>query len=127
MKKPLLAFAFLSFSLVTAAEVSCETVQEGIKKIRCKYMEMSQDKSRQVSFQWVSPDNPADNRVKTITVPAGHISVFDYRYFGGRAEGKWVISVTELDTNKSVSTEYMKDSNAEVAVSSTDESVLEER
>jgi hypothetical protein len=118
--KTALLITIATLSSLAAAEVTCETVQTSIKKIRCKYLALAQEKPRQVTFKWVSPDNKADNRTKVHTIPPGHISVFDYRYFSGRSEGKWTISVTENSSQKSVSTEYLKDSNAEVMIESTD-------
>lgn len=112
MRKILPVLALLVTTL-TAAEVVCTTIQANIKKIRCKYMALAQEVPRDVTFNWTSPDNPADNRTKTHTIPAGHVSVYDDRYFSGRSEGRWRIEVVEKDNTK-VSTEYIKDSNAEV-------------
>lgn len=112
MKKILPVLALLVTTL-TAAEVVCTTVQANIKKIRCKYMAIAQEVPREVTFNWTSPDNPADNRSKTHKIPAGHVSVYDDRYFSGRSEGRWSIDVVETDRSK-VSTQYIKDSNAEV-------------
>ena len=119
LHKTLITTLLLTFAS-DAAEIQCETVQDGIKKISCKYMAISQTKAREVTFKWISPDNPADNRIKTHTVKPGHISVYDFRYFGGRSEGKWTISATENDTNTTVSTIYTKDSNENIKVKSKD-------
>ena len=118
--KKILLFVTLTFSSLSAAEVICETVQSSIKKIRCKYMALSQEAPRKVTFNWVSPDNVGDNRSRTHTVGPGHISVFDFRYFSGRSEGKWTITVVEENNKNSVSTEYIKDSNAEVVPETMD-------
>lgn len=112
MKKILPVLALLVTTL-SAAEVICTTTQSNIKKIRCKYMALAQEVPREVTFNWTSPDNPADNRSKTHKIPAGHVSVYDDRYFSGRSEGRWRINVVEKDNSK-VTTEYIKDSNAEV-------------
>ena len=122
MKKFLLLLTLTASSLI-AAEVVCKTIQENIKKIRCKYMDIAQDKERVVTFNWTSPDNPADNRTKNQKIPAGHISVYDDRYFSGRSEGKWGIEVVEANQQK-VSTVYIKDSNAEVIRTRPDDPVL---
>lgn len=114
IRKIFIAFLLLN-SFVFSAEVTCQTIQDSIKKIRCKYMSLSEKVSRNVTFKWTSPDNPADNRAKSHIVPAGYISVFDYRYFSGRAEGTWIVEVYE-ENNSSVSTKYLKDSNAEVTI-----------
>ncbi len=118
--KAVLLFFSLTFSMLTAAEVTCETVQSSIKKIRCKYMALAQDTTRKVTFNWISPDNEADNRMKVHTIPPGHISVYDFRYFAGRSEGKWTISVMENSDQTTVSTEYIKDSNEEVVPETSD-------
>ena len=108
----------LLFLLVTTvgstAHLECVTIQEGIKKIQCKYEAPSVSYDRNVTFFWISPDNPADNRAKTIAVQAGHISVYDFRYFAGRSEGLWNISVIEEENNQTVSVQFSKDSNAAV-------------
>ena len=122
MKKILLILA-LSLNSLLAAEVVCITIQENIKKIRCKYMAISQDVARNVTFNWTSPDNPADNRSKIQKIPSGHLSVYDDRYFSGRSEGRWTIEVVESDQSK-VSTIYIKDSNAEVIRHRPDDPVL---
>lgn len=114
LRKIFITFLLIS-SFVFSAEVTCETIQDSIKKIRCKYLSLSEKASRNVTFKWTSPDNPADNRAKSHIVPAGHISVFDYRYFAGRAEGTWTIEVYE-ENNSSVSIKYLRDSNAEVTI-----------
>ena len=123
MKKILPILALL-VSTLTAAEVVCTTIQSNIKKIRCKYMAIAQEVPREVTFNWASPDNPADNRSKTHKIPAGHVSVYDDRYFSGRSEGRWSIEVVETDKSK-VSTEYIKDSNAEVIRVRPEDPILE--
>ena len=104
----------MSFSLLTAAEITCETVHSGIKKIRCIYSSKSYIKPRNVTFSWISPDNKSDNLTKSYTVEAGQVSVIDYRYFSGRSEGRWTISVSDEATNESISTEYIKNSYEKV-------------
>ena len=106
--------SFFCIMPMFAHELECITTQEGIKKIQCKYEATTRDHARDVAFNWISPDNVADNRTKTLSIKAGHKSVFDFRYFSGRSEGKWIISVTELENNTTTKTQYLKDSNAEV-------------
>jgi len=122
MKKLLLLLSLTASSLL-AAEVVCTTIQENIKKIRCKYMNIAQPQERLVTFNWTSPDNPADNRSKKQKIPAGHISVYDDRYFSGRSEGQWNVEVVELNQQK-VSTVYIKDSNAKVIRTRPDDPIL---
>ena len=124
MKKLFLFLALFSSSLI-AAEVVCTTIQEDIKKIRCKYSALAQETPRQVTYTWTSPENSADNRTKVHNIPAGHVSVYDYRYFGGRAEGKWKIEVSEED-NSTVATDFLKDSNAEVGRDGIQDPLLKE-
>lgn len=112
MKNLFLIMIFTS-NLLFASEVHCITIQENIKKIRCKYIGNPYDRAREVTFRWISPDNPADNRSKNHKIPAGHISVYDDRYFSGRSEGRWGVEVVDFNQQK-VSTVYIKDSNAEV-------------
>ena len=122
MKKILLLLSFAASSLV-AAEVVCATIHENIKKIRCKYMHIAEDTARKVTFQWISPDNPADNRSKIQNIPAGHISVYDDRYFSGRSEGRWKVEVIEADETK-VSTVYLKDRNSQIMRIQPDDPIL---
>ena len=114
MMRNALLTMIVSFSLLTAAEITCETVHSGIKKIRCTYSFQSFNKPRNVTFYWISPDNKSDNLTKSYTVEAGQVSVIDYRYFSGRSEGRWTISVSDEATNERISTEYIKNSNEKV-------------
>ena len=112
--RSILLTMMVSFSLLAAAEITCETVHSGIKKIRCTYSCQPFNKPRNVTFSWISPDNKADNFTKVYTLLAGQVSVVDSRYFAGRSEGKWAISVSDESTNESVSTEYIKNSYEKV-------------
>lgn len=110
--------------MADASELKCSTTQEGIKKIKCKYMDVTRNFDRHIVFNWVSPDNAADNRTKRLLLPAYNKSVFDFRYFGGRSEGLWKISATEVERNITISTEYLKDSNAEVSSEKPNDPIL---
>ena len=114
----------LLFMGLEAAELHCTTTQEGIKKIKCKYMDVTRSHDRHIIFKWFSPDNPADNRTKRLLLPAFNKSVYDYRYFGGRSEGLWNISATEEESNRTITTQYLKDSNAEVGIEKPKDPIL---
>lgn len=100
----LLAFAATSLLLVTSvlaqnSAVSCETLDDGIEKIKCTFVTQRKNIQREVTFQWHSESHPQDDRERSIALPANHGSVYDYRYLRGRAPGIWNVSVTLTDAD----------------------------
>ena len=88
--------------LLTAADFNhntfvCEIVDDDHKKIQCTFSTERASEDRNVIFFWHSADTPQDDRERTIVLKAGHGSVYDYRYYYGRAQGEWEVSVKDAD------------------------------
>jgi len=105
---------FLSLSLLANDALKCELVnKDDILKIKCKYNTASKDYDRNISMAWTSPSTPQDDRFKTVVLPAYNISVYDFRYFDGRADGSWTISATDEETGQVTTTQFVKEDLSE--------------
>ena len=87
-----LLFAVAAFA--QDAAVTCEALDDGIEKIRCTLAVARMDEAREATFYWHSDAFPQDDRERTLSLPANHGSVYDYRYLRGRAQGIWTVTVT---------------------------------
>jgi hypothetical protein len=99
----LLLFA-LSPLLLTAADfrhntISCEIRDDDHKKIQCTFVTERAAEDRNVIFFWHSASTPQDDRERTIVLKSGHASLYDYRYYYGRAQGEWEVSVKDGEEN----------------------------
>lgn len=90
------AFSLLFTAALYAQDttVSCEILDDGVEKIQCKLVTLRQDVARDAMFVWHSDAFPQDDRERSLTLPANHGSIYDYRYLRGRAQGAWTITVT---------------------------------
>lgn len=79
------------------SSVACEIVEDDHKKIQCTFITDRRSEDRTVIFAWHSSSTPQDDRERTIILSAGHGSVYDYRYYYGRATGEWEISVKDSE------------------------------
>lgn len=70
--------------------------------IICKYIHTRINEDKSVRFEWIEPDGSI-TRIKDLIIPAGHGSVYDYRYIKGRTKGIWTFKVidaaAEITTN----------------------------
>jgi hypothetical protein len=99
----ILLISFLVNSSLFANEnkVDC-LILEDENSIICKYIQTRVSYEKQVTFEWIEP-NGKITRVKELNIPAGHGSVYDYRYIKGRALGLWTFKVTD-DTKEYTTT-----------------------
>ena len=72
--------------------------------IICKYIHKRVDEDKYVEFVWINPSKTI-SRQRTMLIPAGHGSIYDYRFINGRASGKWTFEV--LDNNQSYKTNFI--------------------
>ena len=72
--------------------------------IICKYTHSRVDEDKHVQFNWIDPMNII-SRQRTMIIPAGHGSIYDFRYITGRAPGKWTFEV--IDNNISYKTYFI--------------------
>ena len=92
-------FLLSTLTLFATDALECKVVNEDdIYKIKCKYMTVPKTYDRNISMAWTSPSTPADDRFKTVLLKAYNKSVYDFRYFDGRADGSWTISATDDST-----------------------------
>jgi hypothetical protein len=87
-------FFAVSAAFAQEPSLSCDVVNDGVEKIQCTFTAPRKNEERETTFYWHSESHPQDDREHTIILPAGHGSVYDYRYLRGRAQGIWTVTVT---------------------------------
>ncbi len=75
------------------AEVDC-LILEDENSIICKYIHKRVSYEKTVIFDWIEP-NGEITRTRELTIPAGHGSVYDFRYIKGRTQGIWTLKVRD--------------------------------
>ncbi len=85
----------LSVSVYAKDTVFCEILGMQSKRIQCTFFTQSVSFDRNITFYWESPDDAYDYRQRDFTIEAHHQSVYDYRYYYGRAAGVWNVSVKD--------------------------------
>ncbi|MFA7084509.1 MAG: hypothetical protein WC141_08250 [Arcobacteraceae bacterium] len=71
--------------------------------IICKYTSPIGTQDKEIEVEWINP-NGESTRKRTVIVPAGHSSVYDFRYISGRLKGIWTFKV--YDEEDSVTTTF---------------------
>ena len=101
----LLFTAVVSFSETIDEEVKNSVdclILEDENSIICKYVHERIDIDKEIQVQWINPSGET-SRVRTLLIPAGHGSIYDFRYISGRLKGIWQFKVIDedikLDTN----------------------------
>lgn len=103
----LLAALFLpAVSGASEHELECTVLDEGDRIIRCTFHAARLEENRTVVFLWRSESTPHDDRERTLVIPSRHASVYDYRYYYGRAPGNWKVIVNDLEGNDLASTSF---------------------
>lgn len=107
MQKVLSFVFFLQVSIVsifaqTPNSVDC-IILEDENSIICKYTQERSVKDKEIVIQWIDPNNEI-SRERTMLLPTGHASIYDYRYKDGRAKGKWTFKV--IDNNIEYTTTF---------------------
>ncbi len=97
-------FYFILFLLFTVVSYGATPVVNNTKadcvilkdenSIICKYSHKRLKTQRTVKFNWIEPDGKI-SRTRDMIIPAGHGSVYDYRYIKGRTKGKWTFEVID--------------------------------
>ena len=82
--------------------VDCLILQDE-NSIICKFETNRSDKDESIVVQWIDPQGDV-SRSRNMLVPAGHASIYDYRYLDGRIAGEWTFKVIEND--KEFSTKF---------------------
>jgi len=91
------------FRFIFANEADCIILTDE-NSIICKYKQTRVDYEKKVKFDWIEPTGVI-SRSRIMAIPAGHGSVYDYRYIEGRTKGKWIFRVT--DGNQTYETTFV--------------------
>ncbi len=75
--------------------IFCEVLGMESKRIQCTFFTQSVSFDRNITFYWEAPDAAYDYRQRDFTIEAHHRSVYDYRYYYGRAPGIWNVFVKD--------------------------------
>ncbi len=93
----LLCITFLFSEDFTSEEsesgVDCLILQDE-NSIICKYEHKRLEVDQEVLVQWINPKGEI-SRERTLIIPAGHGSIYDFRYIDGRMKGIWQFKVVE--------------------------------
>lgn len=94
--------ATVLFAQSPKAEVDC-LILEDENSIICKYINARSNEDKTITFEWLDPKGEL-SRTRDMVIPAGHGSVYDFRYIEGRETGMWVFKV--IDGKNTVQTEF---------------------
>jgi len=97
----LLAVSF-SFAAQDSNTADCLIIEEE-NSIICKYSSRRKSYERSVKMFWINPKEEL-SREKEVLIPAGHGSVYDFRYKEGRIKGLWTFKV--MDQNEEFLTTF---------------------
>lgn len=109
MKKILLALFFILSIAFTEmidedAQYSADClILEDENSIVCKYMHERSDEDKEIKVQWINPDGEI-SRDRVLVIPAGHGSIYDFRYIEGRLPGIWQFKV--IDNKRETTTTF---------------------
>ena len=96
----------LSAQTATTGSLQCETIEDTHKRIQCTFITKRINEDRSVTFNWHSAATPQDDRERTIELKSNHRSVYDYRFYYGRAMGEWEVTVTDSEDNVLATTTF---------------------
>lgn len=72
-------------------------ILEDENSIICKYLHTRTPEDNQILVQWINPQGEI-SREREMIMPAGHGSIYDFRYIEGRKKGIWLFKVVEDGT-----------------------------
>lgn len=82
--------------------VDCLILQDE-NSIICKFQTNRLNIDQEIVVQWIDPQGDI-SRSRNMIVPAGHGSIYDFRYINGRLSGDWVFKV--IENNKEFETKF---------------------
>lgn len=89
-------FSSVSFAMVPQqSSVDCIVLKEE-NSIICKYSHKRVNKDKTIRFEWIEPDGTI-SRIRDMIIPAGHGSIYDYRFIKGRTNGTWTFKAIDED------------------------------
>lgn len=83
--------------------VDCLILQDE-NSIICKFETNRISEDQDIIVQWIDPQGDI-SRSRSMIVPAGHGSIYDYRYINGRLKGSWTFKVLENEKEYTTSFE----------------------
>jgi hypothetical protein len=83
--------------------VDCLILQDE-NSIICKFETNRTLEDQDIVLQWIDPQGDV-SRSRNMIVPAGHASIYDYRYINGRLAGFWTFKVIENEREYTTSFE----------------------
>jgi len=84
---------FFSFANAKESKVDC-IILEDENSIICKYTHDRISTEKDITVNWIEPDGSI-TRVRDMTIPSLHGSIYDYRYLKGRTKGVWTFKVID--------------------------------
>ena len=79
-------------------------ILEDENSIICKYEHERSEEDREILVKWIDPNGEL-SRERILILPAGHGSIYDFRYIEGRMKGIWQFKVIENDQESSATFE----------------------
>lgn len=83
--------------------VDCLILQDE-NSIICKYEHERIEEDKSITVQWVDPSGNI-SRERVLLLPAGHGSIYDFRYIDGREPGTWNFKVIDEEVETSTTFE----------------------
>lgn len=83
--------------------VDCLILQDE-NSIICKYEHERMEEDKSINVQWIDPDGNI-SRERVLLLPAGHGSIYDFRYIDGRESGIWQFKVIDNEVETSTTFE----------------------
>lgn len=71
-------------------------ILEDENSIICKFETKRSLRDEDIVLQWINPEGIV-SRQRNMLIPAGHGSIYDYRYVEGRVKGTWTFQVIFKD------------------------------
>ena len=94
---------FLTLLHADSKKVDC-LILEDENSIICKYEHKRIDEDKEIQVQWINPQGEI-SRERILLIPAGHGSIYDFRYISGRLKGTWQFIVVDKDIKLNTSFE----------------------
>ena len=92
---PLLAVISLNAQEEPKKNVDCLILKDE-NSIICKYETIRKEVDEPIFIEWIDPSGEV-SRTRNMTVPAGHGSIYDFRYIKNRSLGTWTFKVNSND------------------------------
>lgn len=89
----LVSTLFIGSLFAQESIVECLVINEE-NSIICKYTHERITEDKEVEVHWIDPTGNL-SRERTMVIPSGHGSIYDFRYISGRMLGEWTFKVED--------------------------------